>query len=475
MSKILIIDDDEMICDALGSVLKEMDHVVDHALSLTAGLGKITASVYDVVFLDVRLPDGDGLSILGEIKATEGSPEVIIITGEGDPDGAELAIKSGAWDYIEKPLSVKQMTLPLIRALQYRDEKESRKSKVLIKRGKIIGTSTAMNACFDLLAQAADSEASVVIYGETGTGKELFAQAIHNNSSRVKKPFVVVDCAVLPETLVESTLFGHEKGAFTGAERSQDGLIRQAHGGTLFLDEIGELPLSVQRAFLRVIQEKRFRPVGGDTEVTSDFRLIAATNRNLDKMAIEGQFRQDLLYRLQAISISLPPLRERRGDIKELLVYYINTLCDRYGIGTKGFSPEFNDAIEQYSWPGNIRELINALEKSIAAAHKEPTLFPMHLPTQMRVNLARSAIGAPSKTEETDKTVTVRVPPQPSLESANFPKLKQLLGDTEKQYIIDLISVTDGNIKEVCRISGLSRSRLYDRLKKYGISRKFNQ
>ncbi len=474
MSKILIIDDDEMICDALGSVLLEMEHEVDHALSLTSGIQKVTASSYDVVFLDVRLPDGDGLSALGEIKATEGSPEIIIITGEGDPDGAELAIKSGAWDYIEKPLSVQQMTLPLIRALQYRDEKEMRPSKVLIKRESIIGKSTAMNACFDLLAQASDSEASVVIYGETGTGKELFAQAIHDNSSRCKKPFVVVDCAVLPETLVESTLFGHEKGAFTGAEKSQDGLIRQANGGTLFLDEIGELPISVQRAFLRVIQERRFRPVGGSEEVISDFRLIAATNRNLEKMAASGQFRQDLLYRLQAIAISLPSLRERKSDIKELLVYYINTLCDRYGIGTKGFSPEFYEAIAQYHWPGNIRELINALEKSIAAAHKEPTLFPMHLPTQIRVNLARSAISTPSKLSETVETDPDRIRlPQPSTGSGTFPKLKQLMEDTEKQYIVDLISIVDGDIKEVCRISGLSRSRLYDRLKKYGISRKF--
>jgi two-component system NtrC family response regulator len=473
MAEILIIDDDEMICDALGSVLRELGHTVRFSLSLERGVAASTAHDFDVIFLDVRLPDGNGLDAIPNLKESPGAPDVIIITGEGDPDGAEMAVKSGAWDYIEKPLSVQEMTLPLMRVLQYREEKEARPTKVPIRREGIVGKGPEMNACYDLLAQAADSEASVIIHGETGTGKELFAKAIHDNSSRKNRPFVVVDCAVLPDTLVESTLFGHEKGAFTSADRSQDGLIRQADGGTLFLDEIGELPLAVQKAFLRVLQERRFRPVGGSREVTSDFRVIAATNRDLEKMAARGQFRQDLLYRLQAILITLPPLRNRKEDIRELLGYYLTKLCDRYGIGTKGVSPEFIESLNAYDWPGNVRELINALEKSIAAVQNGPTLFPMHLPTNIRVNLARSSVSAAPEKEATPTMPKAAAPASLPGASEDFPMLKELVEATEKQYLADLLAITGGDIKETCRISGLSRSRLYDRLKKFGISRRF--
>ena len=235
-----------------------------------------------MVFLDVRMPDGDGLAMLPLIQAARSAPEIIIMTGFGNASGAELAITSGAWDYIEKGSSVKEITLSLVRALEYRKQKRSSNSTrnvVMLKRDAIIGISPAIKACLEQVAQAAECDASVLVTGETGSGKELFARAIHENSRRAPKPFVVVDCAALPDTLVESLLFGHEKGAFTGAEQSRSGLVAQANGGTLFLDEVGELPLSMQKAFLRVLQEHRFRPVGSHREVCSDFRLVAATNR----------------------------------------------------------------------------------------------------------------------------------------------------------------------------------------------------
>lgn len=463
MANVLIIDDDKAIGKMLSELVKETGHDARCVFNLQDGLQEVVLQQYDVVFLDVQLPDGNGLRALPAIRKERSSPEVIIITGRGDPDGAELAIKSGAWDYVQKPFAAQQAVLALKRVLEFREQKKSQKPAVAIRREGIIGSSSRLRDCLDLMAQAANTDANVLIFGETGTGKELFARAIHNNSSRAGKAFVVVDCATLPETLVEATLFGHEKGAFTGADRSQQGLVKQADGGTLFLDEIGELPLIIQRAFLRVLQEHRFRPIGSNREIESDFRLIAATNRNLDQRVQAAGFRQDLLFRLRSTSIDLPPLREHSEDIKDLAIYYIAKICDRYGIGTKGFAPEFFEALMAYSWPGNVRELINALESSITSARDDHTLFPIHLPTQIRAQLARASIDTQSSGDNTFHGHTdVSKPP---------PNLRELLDATERQYLQDLINFTEGNVKEACRISGLSRSRFYDRLKKYAIRR----
>jgi two-component system NtrC family response regulator len=256
-------------------------------------------------------------------------------------------------------------------------------------------------------------------------------------------------------------LFGHEKGAFTGADKTKEGLIKQADRGTLFLDEVGELPIAVQKTFLRVLQERRFRPVGGKEEMESNFRLIAASNRDLDEMVQKGKFRNDLLFRLRSLTIDLPPLKNMRKDIKDLAIFYINRFCDRYGIATKGISPEFLEKLTSYSWPGNVRELINALEKALSSAQNEPTLFPIHLPTHIKVKLARASVEMPAP---------INAGPNRAPESFDsFSNLKLLLETTERQYLQDLMTFTKGNIKETCRISGLSRSRLYDRLKKHKI------
>lgn len=467
MAHVLIIDDDEMLCDMLSTMVKQMGHDVTCALTLQDGLEEVSSGDFDVVFLDVRMPDGNGLNILPRIRETSSSPEVIIITGYGDPDGAELAIKNGAWDYIEKPSSIKAMTLPLVRALQYREEKKARKPPVALNREGIVGNSPQMRACIDLVAQAANSDANVLIIGETGTGKELFAWAIHNNSPRADGNFVVVDCAALPETLVESVLFGHERGAFTGADRAQDGLIKQADGGTLFLDEVGELPLSIQSAFLRVLQERRFRPIGGRQEIASDFRLVAATNRDLDKMVQDGQFRKELLFRLRSFTIELPPLREHPEDIKELALYYTAKICERYGTETKGFSPEFFEALDAYDWPGNVRELVNTVERAIASARHDPILFPKHLPTHIRINVARASVS-----KEVSSEVNQRESAGPSRILPNLRDFRDtIISEAEQQYLRDLMSLAGGKIREACKISGLSRPRLYALLKKYRISR----
>jgi len=457
MAKILIIDDDKMLCEMLCREIGYMGHNAAYAFTLDEGVKEALSKKFDIVFLDVNLPDGNGLDALPRIRDAATAPEVIIITGDGDPDGAELAIKSGAWDYIEKTSSIKEIMLPLQRALQYREEKFSGTYPVALKREGIIGKSSKIIACLDLLAQAAGSNVSVLITGETGAGKELFARAIHDNSGRADKTFVVVDCTVLPKTLVESVLFGHEKGAFTGADKVREGLIGQADGGTLFLDEIGELPLSIQKAFLRVLQEHCFRPVGGREERESDFRLVAATNRNLDRMTESGRFREDLLFRLRSLSIELPPLRECREDIIELAMYHIAKFCGRLGIETKGFSPEFFDALASYDWPGNTRELFNTLEGAISLAGKDPTLYSKHLPTHIRVRMARDSVGKRHGIDSSPDT------------SGVLPKLKDFRESLERQYLKDLISLTRRDIKKACRTSGLSRSHLYELLKKYNI------
>ena len=468
MANVLIIDDEEMLCEIMCEHLKGEGHDVTYALTLEDGLNKGESGAFDVVFLDVGLPDGNGLEALPGIRGLPSSPEVIIFTGAADPDGAELAIKSGAWDYVAKPLSMKQLTLPLVRALQYREEKSRRKPKVALRSEGIVGSSPRIEFCLDLVAQAANSDANVLINGETGTGKELFAIAIHKNSHRADKNFVVVDCAALPENLVESMLFGHEKGAFTGADRVHSGLIKHADGGTLFLDEVGELPLQLQKPFLRVLQEHRFRPVGGNREVESDFRLVAATNRNLDAMVGAGQFREDLLYRLKSFIIDLPPLRERMEDIRDLTIHHTARLCERYGTETKGFAPEFFQALMAYGWPGNVRELINVLEQTLATTRYDPTIFPKHLPEPIRIAFARSSFQTKNQREETvmkDMPISGPLPP--------FREYRQkVVDDAENHYLKELMKVTKRNIKDACRISGLSRPRLYALLKKHNMSRR---
>ena len=472
MARVLIIDDDEIFSEMLRDIVLRAGHNPSNSLRLEDGLRKAFNEPYDVVFLDIRLPDGNGLEVLPQIRDTESAPEIIILTGFGDPNGAELAIKNGAWDYIEKPSSVKEVTLSLVRALEYRKEKTTKNSPMVLNRGEIIGNSPGMRACINRLAQAAANEINVLITGETGTGKELFASAIHNNSPRAHRNFVVVDCASLPQTLVESILFGHEKGAFTGADKARDGLIRQANGGTLFLDEVGELPLSLQKNFLRVLQEHRFRPVGSQREIESDFRLISATNKDLNRMVEKGLFREDLLFRIRSLTIDLPLLTERFEDIKELLVFSITKICERYETGIKGFSPEFLEALTKYTWPGNVREFVSAIESAISEALEEPTLFPKHLPSDIRISLKKASLHRDAVNDSADSNGNDLFLASSTPTLKNFRETAII--KAEKDYLENLLASTNYNISKSCRISGLSRPRLYALLKKYALLKRGN-
>ncbi len=462
MADILIIDDDPTMCRLLERLVERQGHRASCHQTLEEGVRDALKNYYDVVFLDVRMPDGNGLEALPRVRSGPGKPEVIIITGMGSADGAELAIKSGAWDYVEKEGAAKEMSLPLVRALQYREEKLSKQRPVALDRVGIVGETPQIRGCLDLVATAAATDTNVLITGETGTGKELFARAIHENSPRKGEGFVVVDCGALPEGLVESILFGSEKGAYTGADRTREGLIRQAHRGTLFLDEVGELPPAVQKAFLRVLQEHRFRPVGGRKELESDFRLVAATNRDLEALVEKGRFREDLLFRLRSVTIALPPLRERAEDIRGLAMSHVMRLCDRYRKEAKGFSPEFLSALAGYDWPGNVRELLNTLEGALAIAGSEPILFEKHLPTNIRVRMVRSAF-------ENGPKGSVRPTDGAEAESDSLPPFRDYREEMERRYLLDLMARSAGDMKAACEVSGLSRSRLYELLKKYRV------
>ncbi|MFK5951429.1 MAG: sigma-54 dependent transcriptional regulator [Desulfobacterium sp.] len=454
MTKVLIIDDDPQICIILSKLLKQMGHDCSIAQTIHEGLECNLHTAFDLVILDLELPDGNGLQILSDLMKSPSEPEVIIITGKGDICGAEMAFKYGAWDYVQKPFLMNEVALPVTRALQYRKEKKAPNAPDSLLRSAIIGKSDAIDKCLGEVARAAITSASVLITGETGTGKELFARAIHENSPRALNPFIAVDCGALPETLVESTLFGHEQGAFTGAHRKQMGLIAQADGGTLLLDEVGDLPLRIQSSFLRTLQERCVRPIGGGTEKPVNFRLVAATNLDLDQMVRKKQFREDLLYRIRAIEIKLPPLREREKDIKELTIKKAGELSLRYGIGIKAISPDFLQGLMLQQWPGNVRELNNVLEYALASAGQDPTLFPKHLPPKYRTGglvFTQAAMDEP-------------------MDSSALPTLQAYRTSREKNYLKRLVNEVQGDRKKACRISGISQSRLYSLLKKHNLS-----
>ncbi len=472
MVTILIIDDEPSICMLLSETMSGEGWKPVCASTLTEAHKIIMNEEIDLVLLDINLPDGSGLEAVSSFVNTAGAPEVIIITGYGHPDAAGLALEHGAWDYIEKPINIKKMVLSIRRALQFRQAKQTGKKSRLLKRNGIVGISQAINDCLEQMAEAADGDHSVLLSGETGTGKELFAQAIHLNSQRSKQNFMVVDCTALSETLIESSLFGHVKGAFTDAGRDRDGLIKLAHRGTLFLDEIGELPLEIQKKFLRVLEEKKFRPVGSTTELKSDFRLISATNRNLEKMVEKGTFRNDLLYRIKSQKLMLPPLRMRKEDIPELVHHYQARICRRMAIEPKIIHPEFMQCLYDYDWPGNVRELVNVLDQVICSARNTPALFHKHLPVEIRSAVIRQQTRPAETADKQEMTGQKQVPPEdPGMTSwQNF--RTAAMEEAEKKYFDQLLSVTQGDIGKMVKIAGISKSRIYGLINKHGLTPK---
>lgn len=468
MANVLIIDDEKQIGTLMSRAIHRMGHHVDVARTLEQGLERAQSNDVDIIFLDVQLPDGNGLEQMSAFQAIPSSPEMIIVTGYANPDGAQLAIECDAWDYLEKPASLAKICLVVERALSYRKQRQAAESQFSLKAHGIIGDSPKIKACLSLAARGAASNVNVLITGQTGTGKELFARAIHANSLRAEHRFVVVDCGALPESIIESILFGHTKGAFTGAHRAEEGFIKHADGGTLFLDEVGELTPPMQKTFLRVLQERRFHPIGQTQEIESDFRLVAASNRDLDEMTKSGQFRKDLLYRLRSITIHLPTLQERVGDIKNLSIHHVRRLCESHQVELKNISPDFFEVLKTHSWPGNVRELYSALDWAFTQAIYEKTIFPKHLPTHIRIQAACCSLNDSASIDNNQKQSDRRCtrPMIPKWQKFR----KDHIARGEMQYLHDLIGLTGGNISKAAELSGISKPHLYGLIRKYNLS-----
>ncbi|MGE4470609.1 MAG: sigma-54-dependent transcriptional regulator [Desulfovibrio sp.] len=474
MATILIVDDDLDIRTIISQLAEDANHKAHTAATLAQGLDLLASHPVDLVFLDVRLPDGSGIDALEPIRQAPCAPVVIIITGLGDPDGAELAIQNGAWDYIEKTSTLQQIMFSMDRALRYR-AKDGRPAFCNLRRDELVGESRALQQVLENIAVASSGDAGVLISGETGTGKEVVARTIHENSPRANGSFVVLDCASLSASLAEGELFGHVKGSFTGAEASRIGLVGQADGGTLFLDEVGELPQAVQANFLRVLQEKRYRPVGSTKELSSDFRLVAATNRDLEEMCATGQFRSDLYYRIKACAIPLPPLRRRLEDIPDLCRFHLERLCRKYRKDIEA-SEEFLAVLGNYHWPGNVRELVQTLERTVMRVGDEKVIYPEHLPVDIRAKAIRRAISggadpAPERTPEpqsVDFAETLLAGPLPHFKEYR----RHCLAHAERVYLRHLLELARGDAKTACKLSGISRTRFYALLKEHDLNPK---
>ncbi len=457
MAKLLLIDDEQMMHVLFADVAQGMGHELDAAGTLAEGWSMAMAGDHDVVFLDVLLPDGNGIEELNKFKQLPSAPEVIVITSYGESSGAAKVLEQGGWEYLTKPLTVDKIEQSMRDVVTYREQRVA--SPAVQKRPSgIVGTSPQLMQCLAKIDEAARMDVTAMIYGETGTGKELFARAVHDQSGRSGNPFVTLDCASLSPTLIGSQLFGHVRGAFTGADRSREGVISQAHRGTLFMDEIGELPLEMQASFLRVLETGQFRPVGSQKERESDFRLVTATNRDLEEMARLGLFRSDLLYRLRGVTITLPPLRKRDEDLETLTRHYIEEACAESDDCGKQISDEFWATLRSYPWPGNVRELKHAVRRALAAAHDGPVIYSRHLPTQIRIKAAQQGL---------DDNRYSTAAPVPS----GLPKLKVYRDKAEREYVELLLNQTGRNMKQAAAVAGVSRGYLYELLKKHGMKR----
>jgi DNA-binding NtrC family response regulator len=393
-ARLLIVDDEDSILDFLSLLFQHEGYEVDIARNVEEAHLALGSKTFDLVLCDVMMPDGNGLDLLREIKSGETHPAVIMMTAYTSTKSAIEAMKLGAADYISKPFDVEELKIVALKALE---RAELADENVYLRRelaGKytfnnIIGKSTRMQAIFSLIERIARTSSTVLIHGESGTGKELIARAIHFASPRAPRRFLSINCGALPENLLESELFGHERGAFTGAVRDKKGLFQEADRGTVFLDEIGEMTPTMQVKLLRVLQEKVVRKVGGNEEEPVDVRIIAATNQDLETRLTTGEFREDLFYRINVLPIHLPPLRQRREDIPLLVEFFLQKYCKEMELPAKQISVEAMQMLESYDWPGNVRELENLIERALALTHAETITtrdLPVHLLTHRKVN-----------------------------------------------------------------------------------------
>ncbi|MGQ9922286.1 MAG: sigma-54-dependent transcriptional regulator [Desulfobacca sp.] len=447
MSEILrlaIIDDEEIVCKRLKALFRKRPLEIETFTSGEAALARLAQKPCHLVLTDIRLPDIDGMEILARVKAATPQTEVILITGYATLENAVEAVKQGAFYYLAKPFTPQQVEAIVVRAEeQVRLALENQRLRRLLQQeggAGILGISTKVRDLHEAIAKVASIDCTVLIQGESGTGKELVARAIHQQSRRAEQPFVAFNCGGFPEELIANELFGHEKGAYTGAEATKIGLMEAAHGGTLFLDEIGEMPPAMQVKLLRVIQDRQVRRLGSVTPIQLDIRLIAATNRDLAKEVEQGRFRQDLYYRLKVVLLKLPPLRERREDIPVLLNYFLEKYNEAYQKNLQGFSREGLDLLMQYAFPGNVRELENIVASAVALS-ENTVIHPKDLPE----DLSQLEIE--------------------TLDAAQWPSFMEM----EKEYLQQVLAATNYNKNKAAEILKMPRTTLWRKLRKYGL------
>ena len=455
-ARILIVDDDEVSCQLFAETLESDGFSVEQVTSGDAALARLEADTYDLLLIDVRMPGTSGLEVTRIAHNKFPALPIVVMTAFGSIDTAVEAIHEGAFDFISKPMNLAEIKSTLSRALaqrslQHRAEKQANQDdEYPSELGKIIGKSAAMVGVYKTVARVAPTKSTVLILGESGTGKELIARAIHEHSPRANQAFVAVDCGALTETLLESELFGHVRGSFTGAVADKKGVFEEAQGGTCFLDEIGGISLNMQARLLRVLQEHEIRRVGGKEWLPVDVRVVAATNQDLPQAIAEGHFRQDLYYRLDVVSIRLPPLRERTDDIPLLARHFLNHYSKETGKSVSAISEKSMELLTTYRWPGNIRELEHAVEQAVALSY-QPVLMPEDLPREVREQRAyqsSSNQAAPSQ---------FNFPDQPSLE------------EMKKRYVHHVLQITNGNVSASARILNVDRRSLYRMLARYKI------
>jgi len=392
MARVLIVDDDPVILEVIGDILKKNGYEVVAAPNGAAGIRELERKYFDLVLTDLVMPDVDGIEVLNHVVSTTPKAICIILTGHGTIKSSVEAIKKGAFDYITKPITGDELLVVIEKALKFRNlEEENIRLKKELQQtygyDNLVGTSNAIKNIYDLIEKVADTDGTVLISGASGTGKELIARAIHYNSSRCDRPLVVINCGAIPEELLESELFGHEKGAFTGAYKSRIGRFEMANGGTIFLDEIGEMSPALQVKLLRVLQEKKFERVGGTKTIHVDVRIIAATNKNLTTAINKGKFREDLYYRLNVIPMKVPPLKQRKSDIPLLIDHFLKKFQKGAKKKITDFSPEAMDAMLKYDWPGNVREVENVIKRLTILCDDEVVTvddLPEHIPHKGR-------------------------------------------------------------------------------------------
>ena len=449
-ARVLVVDDEPEMCETCRKILDRQGHEIWVAENGEAGLQRLRETSIDLAIIDLRLPDMDGLEVLRQAKKINSDMLAIMITAHGTVDTAIEAVREGAFDYLLKPFSMAELEVTTQRSLNHRRllqenrELQGQLSSIKTFSG-IVASSPQMQKVLDTIRKVATGDANILLRGESGTGKELAAHAIHDASRRSRRAFVPIDCAAMPENLLESEMFGYEKGAFTGAVSSKRGLLETAADGTVFMDEIGELPLTMQSKLLRVLQDHQFRRLGGTELLKTDFRLIAATNRNLQEMVKEGTFREDLYYRLNVVTIELPPLRERDAAIAPLAQHFLRQFVEKTGKEVK-ISNAAMMIIEKYHWPGNVRELMNVIERAVSLTEFNQ-ITPLDLPPSMLESV---------KGEDVHTT-------EDSFQNAK----RRAIEGFETQYLSQLLSETSGNVSEAARRSGMKRSAFQRLMAKY--------